>query len=66
MEKKVNLKEWSDKVIDEAMKKAGFTPLTTPMEKNKQGVTPVSGTITFLKGESAKRAKEYYQKKKGG
>ena len=60
-----DLKAISNQIIDEAMKKAGFTLQETPTQKQKtQETTPISGKITFLKEESAKREAVLYQRTK--
>ena len=65
MEEQENLVDYVNRRIDETMRELGFAPQTTPSQKKKtQETTPVSGTITFLKGDSAKRAKEFFQQKK--
>lgn len=64
-EKQEDLVDWLEKQLTKDMKELGFTLQTTPSQKQKtQENTPVSGTITFLKGDSAKKAMEFYQKKK--
>lgn len=64
-EGKLDLKEWLEKRIDEDMKSLGFTKIeTTTPHKNEQVNSPVLGTITFLNGESAKRAASIYGKHK--
>ena len=61
----IDLKEFVAKTTDEAMKKAGFTLQETPTQKQKtQETTPISGKITFLKEESAKREAVLYQRTK--
>ena len=64
MEKKESLKDWLDNLVDQRMKEAGFTVQTTPTRKPQQEATPVKGTITFLKGTSAKKAEEHFQNRK--
>ena len=63
-EGKLDLKEWLEQDIDKRMKEAGFMKQETPTQKNQKETTPVSGTVTFLKGESAKKAERHYQNKK--
>lgn len=62
-EGKLDLKDWLEKTIDRRMREAGSTPITKETQ-TQQGTTPISGTITFLKGDSAKKAREFYQRKK--
>lgn len=64
MEKKDSLKGWLDNLVNQRMKEAGFTVQTTPIQKNQQEATRLKGTITFLKGKSAKKAKLRSQKPK--
>ena len=64
MEKKETLKDWLERRMDEDMKSLGFTRQTTPTQKSQQGTTPIKGTITFLKGKSAKKAKGRSQRPK--
>lgn len=65
MEEEENLVDWTDNFLKERMKSHGFNlQMTDHPQKDEQGTTPVSGTITFLKGESAKKAKEHFRKKK--
>lgn len=62
-EGKRDLVDWLDNRIDELMEKLGFTPVEEPEQKKDASVT---GTITFLNGESAKKAAEYFKNKKDG
>ena len=64
MEKKASLKDWLERRMDEDMRSLGFTRQTTPTRKSQQETTPVRGIITFLKGESEKKAKEHFRKPK--
>jgi len=65
-EGKLDLKEWLEKRIDEDMKRLGFTKIeTTTPHKNEQVSSPVSGTITFLKGVSAKKAAAIMASRRG-
>ena len=65
-EGKQNLKEWLDNLINERMKKLGLTIIeTSTPHKNEQVNTPVSGTITFLKGDSAKKATAIMASRRG-
>lgn len=67
MEEKENLVDWTDNFLKERMKSLGFNlQMIEHPQKDEQGTTLVSGTITFLKGESAKKAKEHFQKMKEG
>lgn len=62
----LNLVEWLDKRIEEDFRKLGFRPMTDKEweeHKAKRQQAPVTGTITFLKGESAKKAKSFFEKK---
>ena len=64
----LNLVEWLEKRIDEDFRKLGFRPMTDEeweehKAKRKQG--HVIGTITFLNGESARKAAERFKKKSG-
>ena len=61
-EQQEDLKVWLERRLDEAMRRAGFTPLTQ-QEETKEA-TPITGRITFLSGESAKRAAARFQKQK--
>lgn len=61
-----DLKEWIERSMEEFAKETGLRLMTDEeweehKAKRKQG--PVTGTITFLKGESAKRAAAFYKKK---
>jgi len=59
-----DLKEWLDKRIEEFAKELGLRLMTDEeweeFKAKKQGT--VTGTITFLKGESAKKAAERIKK----
>ena len=55
MENKENLVDWIDNQFVEFAKRLGLEEQMIDNPKNNnQGNTPVSGTITFLKGDSAK------------
>jgi hypothetical protein len=58
-----DLKDWLERTIDERMKKLGFT-VETP-QKEEDGATQKTVTITFVNGERARRMKEFYKKQKG-
>ena len=57
------LVEELEKILENNMKKAGFT-LQTPQEVQKEA-TPRTGSITFVNGERARQMMEFYQKQKG-
>lgn len=59
-EQQEDLKAYVERRLDEVMRGAGFTPLT-PQKETKEP-TPITGRITFLKGEKVKQAREYFQK----
>ena len=62
-----DLKDWLERKWEEHFRKLGFRPMTDEeweKHKAKQQKGNVTGTITFLKGESAKRAQAIYKKKK--
>lgn len=62
----LNLVEWLEKRIDEDFRKFGFRPMTDEEweeHKAKRQQAHVTGTITFLKGESAKKAVALFKKK---
>lgn len=64
-EGKLNLVDWLDNQLKEDMKNLGLDLQMTDYQTNNQNESiPISGTITFLKGESAKKAAERYRKKK--
>ena len=52
-----DLKEFVEKSIDEMMKELGFKLIEPEKEKKEKTIT---GTITFLKGESARKAAEFF------
>lgn len=57
MEDKENLVDWIDNQFVEFAKRLGLeVQMINNPKNNNQGNTPVSGTITFLKGDSAKKA----------
>ena len=63
----LNLVEWLDKHINEEFSKLGFRPMTDEeweAFKAKRQHGKVTGTITFLKGDSAKRAAAMLKNKK--
>ena len=62
MDEQEDLKAYIERTTEERMRRLGFT-LVWEEPKQKEGM-PVTGTITFLKGESAKKAAKYFQKKK--
>ena len=57
-----DLKEWLERRIKEDFERLGFKEIESENEikENK----PITGTITFLKGESAKRAAAFYKNSK--
>lgn len=62
----LDLVEWLDKQFEEHFRKLGLRPMTDEEweeYKAKRQQAPVTGTITFLKGESAKKAAERFKKK---
>lgn len=62
--KQEDLVDWIDNQFKELAKNLGFElQMINHPQKKPQGTTPYSGTITFLKGDSAKKAREFYQKK---
>ncbi len=62
-EGKLDLVDYFERTTDELMQSLGFTKQTDETEQNE--VAPISGTITFLKGNSFEKAEEHYRKKKG-
>ena len=62
-EEKEDLVDFIDKMSEEFAKKLGLKLIKVdhPMEGKKEP-THVTGTITFLNGESAKRAASFYGK----
>jgi hypothetical protein len=58
-----DLVDWLERILDESLKRAGFT-VQTPQEGQKE-TTQRTGTITFVNGEKARQMKEFYQKQKG-
>jgi hypothetical protein len=61
-----DLKDWLERNWDEHFRKLGLRPMTDEeweKYKAKQQQGPVTGTITFLKGESAKKAAALFKKK---
>lgn len=55
-----DLVEWTDRRMKELCERIGLKLIEPEKEKKKDG--HVTGTITFLKGESAKRAASFYKK----
>ena len=54
-----DLVDWVDRMFKEHCKRLGLElQMIDHPNQNKQGTIPISGTITFLKGDSAKKAKE--------
>ena len=56
-----DLKEFIERSIDEMMKELGFKLIEPEKEKNKE--ITIKETITFLKGESARKATEFFNKR---
>jgi hypothetical protein len=54
-----DLKEYIERTMDEMMAELGLKKIENDNNKDK----PITGTITFLKGESAKKAVEYFRKR---
>jgi nucleoid-associated protein YejK len=54
-----DLKEYIERTMDEMMAELGLEKIENDNNKDK----PITGTITFLKGESAKKAAEYFRKR---
>ena len=66
MEDKENLVDWIDNQFVEFAKRLGLeVQMIDNPKNNNQGNTPVSGTITFLKGDSAKKAEAIMASRKG-
>lgn len=66
MEEKENLVDWIDNQFVEFAKRLGLeVQMIDNPKNNNQGNTPVSGTITFLKGDSAKKAEAIMASRKG-
>ena len=61
-EGKLDLVDWVDNQLKERMESLGFTLITEEPEQKEDA--PVTGTITFLKGESAEKAAKYFKNKK--
>ena len=59
-----SLMDWLERTIDEGMKELGFTLQTTPTQTSQTEATPISGRITFLNGEPAKKAQQHFQQNK--
>jgi len=62
-----NLVEWLDKLVEDRLRELGLRPMTDEEweeHKAKRQQAPVTGTITFLKGESAKKWLRLYLKRK--
>lgn len=61
-----NLVEWLDKLVEDRLRELGLRPMTDEEweeHKAKRQQAPVTGTITFLKGEFAKKAVALFKKK---
>lgn len=56
-----DLVEYIDRTMKEMAEEMGLKMVFPEEEKKKDG--PITGTITFLKGESAKKAAEFFDKK---
>lgn len=54
-----DLKEYIERTMDEMMAELGLEKIENDNNKDK----PITGIITFLKGESAKKAVEYFRKR---
>ena len=54
-----DLKEYIERTMDEMMAELGLEKIENDNNKDK----PITGTITFLKVESAKKAAEYFRKR---
>ena len=54
-----DLKEYIERTMDKMMAELGLEKIENDNNKDK----PITGTITFLKGESAKKAVEYFRKR---
>ena len=66
MEDKENLVDWIDNQFVEFAKRLGLeVQMIDNPKNNNQGNTPVSGTITFLKGDSAKKAAAIMASRRG-
>ena len=66
MENKENLVDWIDNQFVEFAKRLGLeVQMIDNPKNNNQGNTPVSGTITFLKGDSAKKAAAIMASRRG-
>jgi N-formylglutamate amidohydrolase len=66
MEDKENLVDWIDNQFVEFAKRLGLeVQMIDNPKNNNQGNTPVSGTITFLKGVSAKKAAAIMASRRG-
>ena len=62
-----DLKEWFEKRMEEFAKETGLRLMTDEEwdeYKAKQKRAPVTGTITFLKGDSAKKAAAMFKNRK--
>lgn len=59
----LDLVDYFERTSDELMQSLGFTKRMDETEQNE--VAPISGTITFLKGNSFEKAEEHYRKKQG-
>ena len=66
MEEKENLVDWIDNQFVEFAKRLGLeVQMIDNPKNNNQGNIPVSGTITFLKGDSAKKAAAIMASRRG-
>ena len=66
MEDKENLVDWIDNQFVDFAKRLGLeVQMIDNPKNNNQGNTPVSGTITFLKGDSAKKAAAIMASRRG-
>ena len=57
-----DLVEYIDRTMKEMAEEMGLK-MVFPEEEEKKKDGPITGTITFLKGESAKKAAEFFDKK---
>ena len=64
MNQKEDLVDWTDNQLKELSKDLGLElQMIDNPTKKKHGTSPISGEITFLKGDSAKKAEELFHKK---
>lgn len=61
-----NLVDWLNRMMGlvEDTKEQDSTNQTTPTQTSQIEATPISGRITFLNGESAKKAQQHFQQNK--